>query len=358
MARPRLRLALLAAAVLAVHVGLLVRWRLPAPPAPMPGAMRFETRSVAAAPSPASTADFKPKVAGSRSGIARAAPEKIAKLSQAEAPAAPAELPRATVDAAVALPQAHAGGAAPTSLATAETTAAPPAEAASTGPTGAASVSSGAARLAIPAPVRHRYRVTASVRGFTAEGEGELVFRHDGRQYEAQLELRAPLLRTRTQRSSGHITAEGLAPARFSDRSRSEEAAHFQRDAGQVSFSTNRPAAALEAGAQDRLSVLLQLAALIGGEPSKYPPGSALRLQTAGTRDAAEWEFRIEAQEELVLLGTPQPTLRLSRAPRHEYDQQLVLWLAPGLAYAPVRVRLTSANGDWVEQHWSGADRP
>jgi hypothetical protein len=46
------------------------------------------------------------------------------------------------------------------------------------------------------------------------------------------------------------------------------------------------------------------------------------------------------------------------RAPRHPYDQQLVLWLAPGLAYAPVRVRLTSANGDWVEQHWSGADRP
>jgi hypothetical protein len=33
------------------------------------------------------------------------------------------------------------------------------------------------------------------------------------------------------------------------------------------------------------------------------------------------------------------------------------LWLAPGAAYAPVRLRLTQPNGDWVDQQWSSTDR-
>ena len=49
--------------------------------------------------------------------------------------------------------------------------------------------------------------------------------------------------------------------------------------------------------------------------------------------------------------------VRLTRAPRKEYDVKVELWLAPGAAYAPVRLRLTQPNGDWVDQQWSSTDR-
>ena len=89
-----------------------------------------------------------------------------------------------------------------------------------------------------------------------ASGQGELLWRHDGSSYDAKLEAqRAAAAHAHAKHSTGQITAEGLAPLRFSDKARSEEAAHFERDKGKVSFSSNRPDAPLLAGAQDRLSV-------------------------------------------------------------------------------------------------------
>jgi hypothetical protein len=202
-----------------------------------------------------------------------------------------------------------------------------------------------------------RYKVTAHARNQSWHADGELQWRHDGSDYEARLELSAPLFPSRVQRSTGRITAEGLAPLRFSDRARSEEAAHFQREEGKVSFSTNRPDAPLMAGAQDRLSVLLQLGAMIGGDPAKFPPGTTVTVQTASTRDAEAWEFTVDSEEQLELPGGPVSALKLTRKPRKEFDQRVELWLAPAMDYVPVRLRLTQPNGDWVDQQWSSTDR-
>ncbi len=209
----------------------------------------------------------------------------------------------------------------------------------------------------VPGPVRLHYRVTARTRIGTLEGASQLHWRHDGSEYEARLELSAPLLPTRTQHSAGRITAEGLAPLRFSDKARSEEAAHFDRDRGRVSFSSNRPDVPLLPGAQDRLSVLLQLSAMAAGEPALLRLGATVGIQTAGTRDAEVWVFAVEAEEQLQLPGGAIATLKLTRQPRKEYDQKVELWLAPGMAYVPVRLRLTQANGDWVDQQWSSTDK-
>jgi len=114
-------------------------------------------------------------------------------------------------------------------------------------------------------PLRMKYEVTATYRGVPLQGEGELTWRHDGKNYEAQLEARSPLLGSRRQRSEGRITPQGLEPLHFWDKSRSEQAAHFDREHGRVTFSNNQPDAPLAAGAQDRLSVVLQLAALVAG---------------------------------------------------------------------------------------------
>lgn len=214
-----------------------------------------------------------------------------------------------------------------------------------------------AATYRVAPTAKLHYKVVASAKGFELQGEGELDWRNDGSTYEARLTLSSPLLPKREQRSSGQVTKEGLAPERFSDKSRTEEAAHFQRDQGKVSFSNNRPDVALAPGAQDRLSIILQLGALLAGERRRHPPGSTVTIQTASTRDAEPWVFTVEKEERLELPGGTVPVLKLIRNPRKEFDQRVELWLAPGMDYVPVRVRLTNPNGEWVDQQWSSTDK-
>lgn len=209
----------------------------------------------------------------------------------------------------------------------------------------------------IPAPVRMHYEVEMRRGPLSVKGHAQLHWRHDGNKYDARLEVGAPFLPSRVQTSSGAVTREGLLPFRFSDRSRTEEATHFDREKGKLTFSSNRPEAALLAGAQDRLSVVIQLSAMVGGDPSKFPVGTSISVPTAGTRESDTWVFTVEGEEDLSLPGGDMKGLKLQRLPRREYDTKVELWLAPRLDYAPVRLRLTSPNGDSVDQRWASADK-
>jgi uncharacterized protein DUF3108 len=329
-------LLLLGTAVSAVHLLLLRAAPEPLHVLPAATVQPFITRSISVDAGPVPAAAEPPPFSGpSRAIVARRgpvnAPAVLSALQGAPGPA-PQE---AVIAPAVPMPAA-------------------PAPAAQTGTIepGAPSV-----RIAVVGSMRLRYQVAAQVRGQAWAGEGELVWRHDGENYEAKLETSAPLLPTRTQRSTGRITAEGLAPLRFSEKARTEEAAHFQRDAGKVSFSSNKPDAALLAGAQDRLSVLLQLGAMLAGQPRKFPPGATIAIQTAGTRDAEPWLFTVEQEELLDLPGGMVNALKLTRQPRKEFDQRVELWLAPGMDYVPVRLRLTQPNGESVNYQWSSTDK-
>ncbi|MEZ0307791.1 MAG: DUF3108 domain-containing protein [Ramlibacter sp.] len=319
-ARPLLALTL---AVVAAHLFLLrglPERRSPAEPVVL---KNLVTRTVAPEPAPASPA-------------AQAVAPTAAADPAPRPPAAPRTLPVATPPAEPARPV------------TAEAPPAPPAPQVATAPRAA---------LAIPGSMRLRYQVDIQARGQTVQGQGELTWRHDGESYEARLELKSPLLPARTQHSTGRLTAGGLAPLRFSDRNRSEEATHFEREKGKVSFSSNRPDAPLLTGTQDRLSVMLQLAAMVAGEPSKFPPGTTISIPTATTREAEPWLFIVEGEEDLALPGGKMRGLKLVRNPRKEFDSKVELWLAPGMDYAPVRLRLTQPNGDSADQQWSSTDR-
>ena len=211
--------------------------------------------------------------------------------------------------------------------------------------------------FAIPGSVRLRYGVTGLSRGQLWNLTGQLLWRHDGSQYEAKLEYASPLLPSRSQQSTGSVTAQGLAPLRFSDKSRGEQATHFERERGTLIFSSNAPQLPLPAGAQDRLSVFLQLAAMLAADPSRYPAGTGITVVTVGTRDAEPWLFTVEGDETLILPGGTVPTRKLVRNPRRDYDLRIELWLGIGMDYVPVRIRLTQANGDYVDQQWSSTDR-
>lgn len=334
------RLAALALAVAAVHIVLLGGARQVRPEAPPIQPRALVTRTIALAPA-------VPVAPHAQSVAAVSAPPKRERRR-------PEPATQAIVLASSPAPAPAPAQAAPAGRAESPTAATPPAA-----PSAPAAPSSAApaAAFRIPAAVRLHYRVEARSRGITLQGQSELHWRHDGDSYDARLEVSAPLLPTRRQHSTGEITAAGLAPLRFSDKARSEEAAHFQRDKGTVSFSNNRPDAPLAAGAQDRLSVLLQLGAMIAGDPRRFPAGTTIPIQTASTREAEAWHFTVEGEEPLHLPGGTVPSLKLIRLPRKEFDQTVELWLGPGMDYVPVRLRLTQPNGDWVDQQWASTDK-
>lgn len=206
---------------------------------------------------------------------------------------------------------------------------------------------------ALPASVKLVYRVEANK--FPFRLRSELVWQHSDRSYQARLSINA-LGQARVQTSRGQIDPLGLAPERFSDKSRSEVAAHFNRAQGLVSFSANTPSIALLPGAQDRLSVLIQLAALVASAPQDFSPGSALKVQTIGPRDGDLWLFTFGGMEVIELPGGPRQGLKLVRQPRQLYDQKLEVWLAPDLDYLPARIRITETNGDYVDQKWLASE--
>ena len=201
----------------------------------------------------------------------------------------------------------------------------------------------------VPGSVRLKYKVDTNK--FPYGASASLLWKQDGGTYDARLEL-SVFGQARVQTSRGQITPDGLAPTRFSDKLRSEVAAHFNREQGKVTFSANKPDVPLLAGAQDRLSILVQLAAMIAGDPGHYPPATTLALQTIGPRDADTWLFTVGEEEKLSLPGGELNALKLARNPRQEFDQKVELWLAPALGYLPARIRITETNGDFIDQQW------
>ncbi|PIY29464.1 MAG: hypothetical protein CO105_12560 [Comamonadaceae bacterium CG_4_9_14_3_um_filter_60_33] len=208
-------------------------------------------------------------------------------------------------------------------------------------------------RTALPPATKLIYRVDSNK--FPFRMRAELLWQHQEPGYQARLRFSAFGL-TRMQTSLGKFDAFGLAPERFTNTFRNEEVASFDRAQGIVRFSANTPSAVLQPGAQDRLSVTLQLAALVASAPQRFAPGTVLNVQTVSHRDADAWRFKFGGMETLQLPGGTLQALKLERMPRKAQDQQLELWLAPELAYLPVRIRLTETNGDYADQKWQATE--
>ncbi len=373
---PRRALVLITALVLALHwlvlSGVPLAWDSPA----QPSRQVFSTRSIAPAPPPPTAAPpgvtavpvAAPQPAPRKKAPSPKRPPAPAALDRPEpaptaAPVAEAEAPAdtgAATTVASATPEAPANDAAPAPAPAASAPAAPaePAtEDTQTGtgvdirPPGGTGRSAGAPPppVRMPAPTRLAFDVSGQAKKFAYSARAELLWQHDGNRYEARQEISAFLVGTRTQRSVGTVTEQGLLPEKFSDKSRSEQAAHFDYAKGRVTFSANTPDAVAGPGVQDRLSLFIQLGAMLAADPGRFVPGTQITLSTVSARSADRWAFTVEGPETLDLPAGPTPALKLLRLPRKDYDQKAELWVAPGLGYLPVRIKLTQANGDFAD---------
>ncbi|AYQ27405.1 MULTISPECIES: DUF3108 domain-containing protein [unclassified Polaromonas] len=349
-ATPWRALAMLAVAVLAIHALVLMSSPARFGPELDPASQRVQplvTRSIttppavqaAAAPAPPPPRP-RPKIIKPKSPPAQSTPTPVA-INNVATPVV--ETPAASEPSA---PEAVAA-LAPASAASAPVTPVAPAGPAQTPVTA----------MALPENVKLEYKMTGSAKGLNYHANGELNWRRVGNLYDAGMRVSALFLGSRSMGSTGVVGPEGLAPIRFSDKSRSEVAAHFDPDKGQVSFSANTPSVPWIKGAQDRVSVFIQLGGMLAGNPALFPVGTTLSMYTVGPRDADTWTFLVEAEENLTLPFGEMATLKLTRQPRREFDQKVEIWYAPSLGYLPVRNKITQSNGDFIDQQLSGLSK-
>jgi hypothetical protein len=213
----------------------------------------------------------------------------------------------------------------------------------------AATTAPAAAPPSDPPPATElNYDVFGQAKGFDYRATGTLSWRREGANYEARMELAMPLLGKRVQTSEGSVGPDGLRPVRFADKRSSERAAHFERDAKRIRFSNNAPEAEWLPGAQDRLSLFMQLAGLMRAQPRQT--GDVLSFQVAGVGDAEVWQFEVGALETLRLPAGNIEARLLKRAPRKPHDSTVEVWLAPSLGHLPVRLRIAQPGGDVADQ--------
>jgi hypothetical protein len=201
-----------------------------------------------------------------------------------------------------------------------------------------------------PSQTRLVYDITGEVKGRSVFAEGLLEWTVNDGRYDASLAVRMVLLGSRTQTSVGRIGAQGLMPERFGERQRDEAATHFDYEGQRVRFSRNRPDAPLLPGTQDRLSVILQLAALMQARPSDFEVGSEVSMPVASSRAVEDWRWQVGDLETIELPKGTWVARHLIRPAVHERDNTVELWMAPSLQHLPVRIRITQRNGDWLDQ--------
>jgi hypothetical protein len=214
------------------------------------------------------------------------------------------------------------------------------------------------AKFVFPVPAKLLYDVIGESKGIRYSADGELVWKHDGTNYSLLLDIRHVLLGSRSQNSTGQLSAQGVQPKRFGDKYKQEVAAHFERDKGLVVFSANSTPQVLQPGAQDRLSLFVQLGALLAGTPELRQAGQQIPFQVVAAKSSDQWAFQVDKEEVLNLPIGKLNTWKISRMPLKNYEQTAEIWLSPAHGYLPVKVRIAQTNGDVLEQQLRKVQAP
>ena len=209
-----------------------------------------------------------------------------------------------------------------------------------------------------PPNIQINYTLTGQERGLTYHASGSLKWQTQAtpdapsatpapKAYEAELRVRAFLVGSRVWRSTGILTENGLSPVRYSDSGRGERAAHFDTTQNKISFSGNTPGVALQPGAQDQVSLFIQMAATVAAKNFKL--GSELNVQTATARDAVNWVLTFKSEELIEVDGKQLATQRWVCLPRGKFDSQIEMWLSQSHGGLPARIKITQVTGNFID---------
>ncbi len=220
----------------------------------------------------------------------------------------------------------------------------------------------GQVSIRIPSSIEMRLDVThTKVNDTPTRGVATLSWQVYNNRYNLKLEVGVNLLVTTfnlyTLSSEGDIGEFGLMPGTSTDerKTKAATAIHFNHFAKTITFSASNKTVPMQNGAQDAVSLLLQLAAMGNGNPAQFTAGREFSVQVAEGRDASDFLFQIIGEEEieskLVADGVKLKAIHIVRPPRPgAYNSKLDIWLAPSLNWYPVQIRNTESNGTVTNQ--------
>jgi hypothetical protein len=197
-------------------------------------------------------------------------------------------------------------------------------------------------RLPPAATIRYQVR-----RGFL-RGDGEIRWQPAGDAYRLVLEARIAGLTLLFQTSEGAIDENGLAPLRFLDQRarRPPVAANFVRESARITFSGTAVEWPLFAGAQDRLSWMIQLAGIVAADPALLSDDARITMAVVGARgDAGVWSLRYVGRETVETTAGTVHAVKLVREGRSAYDTTAEIWLDPDRSYLPAHATLRNSTG-------------
>ena len=201
--------------------------------------------------------------------------------------------------------------------------------------------------MRVPPAARLGYDTHASVGSESIRTSTTFNWRHDGQNYESNWSLYTSRVGSHSRTNTGLITPQGLLPVRATLQPPSGPTIRFDYAEGRARFDSSE--AELAPGMQDRLSVLIQLGALIAADAKRYPTGSVIELPAAHARGAGRWHFAVLGEETVAALGRALTTTHLLHEPQGADDARIEVWLGHQIDYLPARVRITEANGDTFE---------
>ncbi|WP_028101508.1 DUF3108 domain-containing protein [Pseudoduganella violaceinigra] len=206
-------------------------------------------------------------------------------------------------------------------------------------------------KVALPPSARFEFDVKRKdANGSNWSGSATIGWQLDGASYKATQEVSVSLLiasvNVMTVSSEGTVGEFGIAPATFNQklRNRSATATHFNQQEQKITFSASERTVPLVAGAQDRATLLFQLAGIGRADVNQY--GQSIEMLVGEDRNAQVYTFQLVGEEEVDTKMGKLLTWHLARPPKPgSYNARLDIWLAPNLDWYPVQIRNTEANG-------------
>jgi hypothetical protein len=225
----------------------------------------------------------------------------------------------------------------------------------------AAAASAAAAAQAAPGdkfdvPPSGELRYDTLVNGMMNQ-TGTIHWTNDGQHYEMIVSIPLPFVGPYVYSSKGHIDRFGIAPEQYSEQRgrRAADVTIFNRETKQVVYTRTPANQPLADGAQDRFSVVMQLASLVRGAPDTYKPGVTRQFSVADNDSSEIWPIQTVGDETVQARGGPVTARHFVRLPRREGDRRrLDIWLAQSLGWLPVRIVQTEPSGMQVELLWRG----
>jgi hypothetical protein len=312
--------------------------------------------------------------------VALLKPERIEReahpAAAAPAAAAPKPAPKAAEPHAlhaVAPPKPHPKVAAATPAATSDTQAASAPQAASgagASATAGAAPGNGKQPSAPAAEASHGLKFSVPPSGDlqydtfyngVRNQPGTIHWSSDGQRYEMVVRVPLPFVGEFSWTSKGRVDAFGLAPDQYIEKRghRPSDVTIFNRTDKQIVFTRTPNSLALPDGAQDRFSMVMQLASLVRGNPDAYKPGVTREFYVADNDSGETWPITTIGDETVSTDHGYVTARHFMRLPRREGDKRRIdVWLAPSLGWLPVRLVQTEPNGAEFELLWRGALEP